>query len=171
MLRALLHLGKDPLFDRQTSSVVYSIRELSSSRAGFVVPDRCDAIIDLHLPPGVTPDDVRAAVNTRFASAGQFIPDLQLEVGYDFSAQGYDLSVDHRFAAVLEDVYLRLNLPLSFAPFRSHSDGNLFFEAGVMPLILGPGSLETAHTADEQTSLAEVEAAARIYAALALAAG
>jgi acetylornithine deacetylase len=35
-------------------------------------------------------------------------------------------------------------------------------------MILGPGSLETAHTADEQTSLSEVEAAARIYAALCL---
>jgi len=53
-------------------------------------------------------------------------------------------------------------------PFRSHSDGNLFFQAGVKPLVLGPGSLETAHTQDEQTSLAEVEAAARIYAALCL---
>ncbi len=52
MLRVLLHLGKDPLFDREQSEIVYSIREMSSSRAGFVVPDRCEAWIDLHLPPG-----------------------------------------------------------------------------------------------------------------------
>jgi acetylornithine deacetylase len=69
---------------------------------------------------------------------------------------------------VLEEICPRLNLPLEFEPFRSHSDGNLFHQAGSRPLILGPGSLETAHTAEEQTSLAEVEAAARIYAALAL---
>ncbi|MCW8859171.1 MAG: M20 family peptidase, partial [Deltaproteobacteria bacterium] len=69
----------------------------------------------------------------------------------------------------LEDVFPRLNLPLRFVPFRSHSDGNLFYQAGSKPLILGPGSLETAHTSEEQTSLVEVEAAARIYAALALA--
>jgi acetylornithine deacetylase len=53
--------------------------------------------------------------------------------------------------------------------FRSHSDGNLFFAAGTKPLILGPGSLETAHTPDEQVVFAEVTAAARIYAALCLA--
>jgi acetylornithine deacetylase len=52
--------------------------------------------------------------------------------------------------------------------FRSHSDGNLFFAAGVRPLILGPGSLETAHTPDERVAFEEVSAAARIYAALCL---
>lgn len=66
------------------------------------------------------------------------------------------------------NIFPRLNLPLVFVPFRSHSDGNLFFQVGSKPLILGPGSLEMAHTADEQTGLAEVEAAAQVYAALAL---
>ncbi len=169
MLRVLLHLGKDPLFDREQSQLVYSIREMSSSQAGFVVPDRCEAMIDLHLPPGVTPARVRQAMEERLASVGAFIPDLNLEMTIDFSSSGYQLGGDNWLGVALESVCPRLNLPLQFDAFRSHSDGNLFFEAGVQPLILGPGSLETAHTADEQTTLAEVEAAARIYAALCLA--
>ena len=40
--------------------------------------------------------------------------------------------------------------------------------AGVKPLILGPGSLETAHTPDEQVMFADVAIAARMYAALCL---
>lgn len=170
MLRALLHLGRDPLFDRASTPVVYSIREMSSSRAGFVVPDRCDVTIDLHLPPGTPPGEIRAAVAARFAAAERLIPGLNLELSCEFASQGYDLGSGNRLARILEAVYPRLNLPLDFGPFRSHSDGNLFYEAGVRPLILGPGSLETAHTADEQTSLPDVEAAARIYAALCLAA-
>ena len=59
MLRLLLFLGKEPIFDRERSEIVYSIRELFSSRAGFVVPDRCEAWIDLHLPPGMEPAAVR----------------------------------------------------------------------------------------------------------------
>ena len=39
-------LGRAPLFDRAASPLVYSIRELASSRAGFVVPDTCEAWID-----------------------------------------------------------------------------------------------------------------------------
>ncbi|MBE0504287.1 MAG: M20/M25/M40 family metallo-hydrolase [Desulfuromonadales bacterium] len=168
MLQILLQLGKAPLFSRDSQQVFYSIRELSSSRAGFVVPDRCEALIDLHLSPEISPEQVKAAIREQLAGAGDVIPDLQLDVSFDFSASGYQLAAQQWLEQVLEKIYPKLNLPLQLSPFRSHSDGNLFFAAGVQPLILGPGSLETAHTNEEQTALAEVEAAARIYAALCL---
>ena len=168
MLQILLQLGQAPLFARDNLQVFYSIRELSSSRAGFVVPDRCEALIDLHLAPEITPEQVKAAISEQLTGAGDAIPDLHLDVSFDFSASGYQLAVHHWPELVLENIYPRLNLPLQPSPFRSHSDGNLFYAAGVQPVILGPGSLETAHTNEEQTSLAEVEAAARIYAALCL---
>jgi acetylornithine deacetylase len=169
MLRVLLQLAGSPLFEQEPSQLVYSIREMSSSRAGFVVPDRCEALIDLHLSPRVNPGAIRRALEAVFDRARNTIKGLDLEANFDFEAGGYQLEVENRLGAVLEEVCPRLNLPLEFVPFRSHSDGNLFYQAGSRPLILGPGSLETAHTAEEQTSLAEVEAAARIYAALALA--
>ncbi len=168
MLRFLLMLGREAWFDRDRSQVVYSIREMSSSRAGFVVPDQCETYIDFHLPPEISPETIRQTLEECATKAEAAIPDLNLEVSFDFSSQGYALDKQGQFTTVLEEVYPRLNLPLRFSPFRSHSDGNLFYGAGCKPLILGPGSLETAHTADEQTSLAEVESAARIYAALCL---
>jgi acetylornithine deacetylase len=168
MLRVLLQLASSPLFRQEPSQLVYSIREVSSSRAGFVVPDRCEALIDLHLSPMVNPGEMKRELEEILDRARETIKGLHLESSFDFEAGGYQLALDNRLMKVLEEVYPRLNLPLEFEPFRSHSDGNLFFRAGSRPLILGPGSLETAHTAEEQTSLAEVEAAARIYAALAL---
>lgn len=168
MLRVLLQIERSPLFQQEPSQLVYSIREMSSSRAGFVVPDRCEALIDLHLSPDVDPAEVRRELEQVLARARRSIKGLDLEAGFDFEAGGYQLTPDRRLIEIFEEVFPRLNLPLEFVPFRSHSDGNLFYQAGSKPLILGPGSLETAHTAEEQTSLAEVEAAARIYAALAL---
>ena len=168
MLRVLLHLGRDPLFARETSGIVYSIREMSSARAGFVVPDRCESWIDLHLPPETDPDIVAEAIRRRAAGAAEYVAGLDLEVAFDFAARGYDLGTDNPLAARLRQVYPKLGRPLHCDAFRSHSDGNLFFEAGVRPLILGPGALESAHTPDEQTPLAEVTAAARIYVALCL---
>jgi acetylornithine deacetylase len=44
----------------------------------------------------------------------------------------------------------------------------LFFQKDVQPIILGPGSLETAHTSDEHVRFDQVITATRIYAALAL---
>ncbi len=171
MLRVLLHLARDPLFERAASGVVYSIRELSSSRAGFVVPDRCEAWIDLHLPPALAPGEVEATIRRRAEEAQGLVADLDLELAFDFAAPGYDLGADPALWEPLTEIYPRLGLLLRRDPFRSHSDGNLFFASGVKPLILGPGALETAHTPDEQTAFAEVVAAAKIYAGLALGIG
>jgi acetylornithine deacetylase len=168
MLRVLLLLGNDPLFDRAKSDIVYSIREMRSSRAGFVVPDRCEAWIDLHLPPKKNPEALQEAMRRLVAGAGHFIPGLDLELSFDFASAGYSLGTDNHAAETLQAIYPGLGLQLNQDAFRSHSDGNLFFAAGCKPLILGPGSLESAHTPDEQVSRDEVSAAARIYAALCL---
>ena len=168
MLRVLLMLGSDPLFDRSKSEIVYSIREMKSSQAGFVVPDRCETWIDLHLPPTQDPVVLQDQILQLVSNFDKIIPGLDLEVTFDFASPGYDLGVDNSLVPVLEEVYSRLELPVQMDAFRSHSDGNLFFVAGVKPLILGPGALETAHTPDERVAFDEVLNAARIYAALCL---
>jgi acetylornithine deacetylase len=168
MLRVLLLLGNDRLFDRAKTEIVYSIREMRSSRAGFVVPDRCETWIDLHLPPDHDPIALQDEIRRIVASFEQAIPGLDLDVTFDFASSGYNLGTDNRPAQILQKIYPRLGLSLQMDAFRSHSDGNLFFAAGVKPLILGPGSLETAHTPDERVAFEEVCDAARIYAALCL---
>jgi acetylornithine deacetylase len=169
MLRVLLHLGSNSLFNREESEIVYSIREMRSSQKGFVVPDRCEAWIDLHLPPDRDPESLERAIRQLASGADQYIPGLDLSVDFDFASPGYSLGTDNPLAAALREVYPRLGLPLKMDAFRSHSDGNLFFAAGCQPLILGPGALEVCHTPEEQVDFAEVVAAARIYAALCLA--
>lgn len=166
MLRVLLQLGKDPLFDREKSEIIYSIREMSSARAGFVVPDRCEAWIDLHLPPDKDPAAIQEAIRRVVATAEHFIPGLNLDTTFNFASSGYNLGTGNRPAQILREIYPELGLELRLDAFRSHSDGNLFFAAGSKPLILGPGSLETAHTPDEQVIFDQITAAARIYAAL-----
>ena len=101
-------------------------------------------------------------------TADRFIPGLALHVDFDFASSGYNLGTDNSLAHSLPAIYQSLGLPLRLDSFRSHSDGNLFFMAGTKPVILGPGALEAAHTADEQVLFSEVSAAAHIYAALCL---
>ena len=169
MLRVLLHLGTNSLFNREESEIVYSIREMRSSQKGFVVPDRCEAWIDLHLPPDRDTASLEHAIRQLANDADQYIPGLDLNVAFDFASSGYNLGTDNPLARALREIYPNLGLALKMDAFRSHSDGNLFFAAGCKPLILGPGALEVCHTPEEQVDFAEVLAAARIYAALCLA--
>jgi len=169
MLRVLLHLGNNSLFNREQTEIVYSIREMRSSQQGFVVPDRCEAWIDLHLPPDREPAALERAIRQLVSGADHYIPGLDLSVSFEFASAGYNLGTDNFLARALQELYPRLGLPLKLDAFRSHSDGNLFFAAGCRPLILGPGALEVCHTPEEQVDFTEVLAAARIYAALCLA--
>lgn len=168
MLRVLLHWWESPAFTREKADLVYSIREMSSSRAGFVVPDRCETWIDLHLPPGKDPATMENTIRRIAETAGNSIPDLDLRVDFDFASPGYDLGSANRIAKSLASIYQSLGLDLRLDAFRSHSDGNLFYAAGTKPIILGPGALEVAHTPGEQVAFSEVLAAAKIYAALCL---
>jgi len=169
MLRVLLHLGNNSLFNREQTEIVYSIREMRSSQQGFVVPDRCEAWIDLHLPPDREPAALERAIRQLVSGADHYIPGLDLSVAFEFASSGYNLGTDNFLARALQEFYPQLGLPLKLDAFRSHSDGNLFFAAGCRPLILGPGALEVCHTPEEQVDFTEVLAAARIYAALCLA--
>lgn len=168
MLRVLLRLWEDPAFEREKAEIVYSIREMSSSRAGFVVPDRCETWIDLHLRPGKSPADVEETIRRLAEDARRSIPGLDLRLDFDFAAPGYDLGLDNALARSLPGIYRSLGLDLRLDAFRSHSDGNLFFAAGTKPVILGPGALEVAHTPGEQVAFSEVLAAAGIYAGICL---
>jgi acetylornithine deacetylase len=168
MLRLLLQFGRAPLFDRSDGNLVYSIREMTSSRAGFVVPDTCEAWIDVHLPPQHPLNEVKQQVRALCAAAEEQIEGLNLDVSFPFRAAGYRIGRNNPLATTLTDTFPHLGRTLKFEAFRSHSDGNLFHRAGVKPLILGPGALETAHTPDEQVKMDEVEMAARIYTALCL---
>lgn len=55
-----------------------------------------------------------------------------------------------------------------FGAFPAWTDGGFFAGAGVPTVVLGPGDLALAHTPWESVPVAELEAAARIYAGLAL---
>ena len=112
MLRVLLHLARDPLFDRHQSGIVYSIRELSSSRAGFVVPDRCETWIDLHLPPDADPAAVQEAIEQRAEGARRLVEALDLEVTFDFAARGYRLDTNPPLVGHLAAIFRRLLRPL-----------------------------------------------------------
>ncbi len=170
MLRTLLYLGRAPLLRKPETGLVYSIREMNSARAGFVVPDRCETWIDLHLPPALSPEKTVTALHRRLAAARRHIPELNLDIEFPWISRGYDIGTDHWMGRTLQLAADSTGVPPVFGSFRSHSDGNLFYEKGCRPMLLGPGSLETAHTADEQVPLIDVETAAELYLALCLAA-
>jgi acetylornithine deacetylase len=145
--------------DRRHPEVVYNIRDVQSSRAGFAVPEQCRAAVDLHLPPESTVGDMLAEIEELLADQRQ----EGLRVEFMTVDGGYSLPDKGTLPELLHSTYERLEMPWRGGVFRSHSDANTLWAAGIRPVVLGPGQIAQAHTAGESIRFAQVEQVARVY--------
>ena len=121
-----------------------------------MVPDTCEAWLDLHLPPDSRIDVLKAELERLVEAAGQSIPGLDAYIRFEETSSGYRISHERPLVKKLKEAYQNASLPWEPQDFRSHSDGNVLWIAGVDPIILGPGRLEAAHTPEEATSFQQV---------------
>ncbi|MDF1564649.1 MAG: M20/M25/M40 family metallo-hydrolase [Deltaproteobacteria bacterium] len=143
-----------------------NVRRISGGGELFVVADGCEAVLDLHLPPGIDDGPLRARIEEARRRVLADHPGCSLEESEVFWAGGWPTSEGDARLEVLRQALAALGRPPELGAFRSHSDGPVLFEAGTLPVICGPGALEVAHRPDEHVSLSETVEAARLYAAL-----
>ncbi len=148
--------------------LVYNVRELMGFPSGFVVPDTCEAWLDLHLPPNSRVDVLKNELEQLVKAAVGVIPGVNAHLRFEDTYSGYQISRKRRVVRKLRESYTKMSLPWQPQDFRSHSDGNVLWAAGMNPIILGPGRLEAAHTPEESVSFSQVAQAARLYLDLAL---
>jgi acetylornithine deacetylase len=161
MLKLLLKVTE--YITSMPKGVVYNIRQLSGFPGGFVVPDTCEAWLDLHLHPDSRVDVLKAELEQLVEAVDESTFGLDAYIRFESTQSGYRISPKRPLVKKLKEVYKKLSLPWEPQDFRSHSDGNVLWAAGVDPIILGPGRLETAHTAEESVDFSQVVQAARLY--------
>lgn len=161
MLRVLLKLSHH--IETQLPEMVYNIRELNSSHAGFAVPDRCDAWLDLHLPPTAAIGEITLGLEQVLLQEREENESFDGTLRFATIHAGYELPDKWPMVEALKQVFAKNSLPWKPQAFRSHSDANLLWAAGMKPIILGSGQLEKAHAPDESVSFSQVVQAARLY--------
>ncbi|MGO9314637.1 MAG: M20 family metallopeptidase [Syntrophobacteraceae bacterium] len=161
MLRLLLRMSR--YFTRDRPELVYNIRDLCSSRSGFAVPERCDVWLDVHLPPTAPQGRIMMEIEEIVIEQKREDAGFSGTLSFTNVHTGYELPHKGELAEKLKRIYQEHRLPWEPQAFRSHSDANLLWAAGIKPIILGPGSLEQAHSPHESVSFEQVMLAANIY--------
>lgn len=165
MLRLLLTLTAH--LQNKRPEVIYNIRDLFSSGGGFVVPEECEAWLDLHLPPNSQASEVAVEIEELVAAEKNSDDGLNLRLDFETVQAGYELPPRGPVVEALQNAMSRMGRPWLPGAFRSHSDANQLWAAGVKPIIMGPGSLEAAHRPEEWVSFSQVAAASELYYRLA----
>jgi acetylornithine deacetylase len=161
MLSLLLRMTR--YLQKERPEAAYNIRDLLSTRAGFVVADWCEAWIDIHLPPKIPIGDITQDLEGIVSRAQEEHPEVEASIRFTNMHTGYELPEKGPLVEALHDLYAERSLPWAPEPFRSHSDANLLWASGIKPVLLGPGCLDKAHAPDESVSFQQVKAAAELY--------
>jgi len=143
--------------------LVFNIRDIFSSQAGFAVPDRCEAWLDIHLPPVAPIGEITAELEDLISQKRTDDACVECSLRIETIDAGYELPEKGPLVEAAKAVYAKHSLPWESEAFRSHSDANQLWNAGVKSLLLGPGKLEKAHSPEESISFQQVCLAAEVY--------
>jgi len=161
ILRLLLAFSS--YIETSRPTLVYNIRDLYSPQAGYVVPEWCEAWVDMHIPPDGPIGEITYELEEMIEHHRTLYPDLEISLRLSTIQNGYDIPDKGPMIETLHRVFTDHDRPWSPQPFRSHSDANTLWESGIKPIILGPGHLEQAHATEEYVSFADIMRAAEIY--------
>lgn len=161
MLRLVMSIAAH--VEQNRPGLVYNIRDLYSSSAGFTVPEMCEAWLDIHMPPAAPAGEIVAEIEEILAREREDGDPLEKSVRFATIDAGYEIPEKGPIVEAVKTAFKEQGLAWAPGPFPSHSDANRLWEAGVRPVLLGPGELEHAHVPEESTSFEQVCKAAELY--------
>jgi acetylornithine deacetylase len=127
------------------------------------VPDQCEVWLDVHLPPTTSLGEITLELEQLVADARSEDPNLDVTLRFTEVHSGYEIPDRGPMLERLRSMFDLNGLAWTPTPFQSHSDANQLWTSGIKPLLLGPGQLEKAHSADESVSFTQLCQAARLY--------
>lgn len=169
MARYLLRLPEvvpdleHPLTGRPTVNAAL----IAGGTAPNVVPDRCDVDVDRRIVPGETDAD---AVLAPFRALAEELrhddPDVRVEAAIREWTEAAEASPDTDLVRIARTaVGAETGVAPDLVGFTGITDARFYINQVRIPtVILGPGSLTVAHTANESVPVDDLVAAARIYA-------
>ncbi len=140
---------------------------VSGGSAPNVVPDRCEVEIDRRIVPGEDdPEEVLAPFRTLVDELVAEHPATAIEVSLRDWTEAAETTGDSAIAAIARDsIAAETGAPPSFVGFTGITDARFYInDAHIPTVIVGPGSLSLAHTANESIAVSEMVVAARTYA-------
>jgi succinyl-diaminopimelate desuccinylase len=140
---------------------------IAGGSAPNVVPDRCEVDIDRRILPGETdPEAVRAPFIALVDRLRAEDPAADIDVRLREWTEAAETPADSRIAAAARAAVEAVRgAPPADVGFTGITDARFYInDVGIPAIVLGPGSLSVAHTANEWVSLDDLADAARVYA-------
>jgi len=138
-----------------------SIGIVSGGQAPNIVPDEAQIWVDRRTLPGEDPASVRAEIEASLAEAG-----VSAEVVVESCSEEkppLETPVDSVATCATAGALESVGLSPACGHVAFGTDAGVFARAGIPGVVLGPGSIDVAHTSREFVPISEVEIMVRIF--------
>ena len=134
-----------------------------------IVPDQCAITIDRRTLPSEDVAAVIVEVESILAELRRRRPHVRVEIGAPFaSISGLDTASDVPFVRLAVKLANQHGGQPTAIGVPYGTNAFALAAKGIPTIVLGPGDISQAHSADEWVDLSQVERAAELYAAIAL---
>ena len=131
-----------------------------------IIPAHCEISIDRRVVPGEDAAQVMPEVERVLQALRMQAPELQIHVGEALTDLPLDNEGGEAFAAAVARVLEDRDLDATEIGVGWTSEGSDFARAGIPVVVLGPGSIDQAHSADEYLELEQLDLGVEVYQAL-----
>jgi len=159
--RTLQDRFRNPLLSGPTLTVT----KIQGGRTRNAVPDECTVALDFRVLPGMDPESARAELIRALAATGEAIVHHPPQLVTPPLAT----TADDPFALAVREICretLGEAVELAGVPYGTDA---YWLSEGAPAIVLGPGSIASAHAVDEHVEVGEVLKAAAIYRRIMLA--
>jgi acetylornithine deacetylase/succinyl-diaminopimelate desuccinylase-like protein len=166
LARAILAIEEDAriFLDRphpELGPATLSIGLVQGGQAPNIVPDEAQIWIDRRTLPGESPEDVRTEIESSLARLG-----VGAEVVVESCSEEkppLETAQDSNSVLATADALEAVGLSPECQHVAFGTDAGVFGRAGIPGVVLGPGSIDVAHTSREFVPIPEVEIMVRIF--------
>ena len=147
-----------------TGAAQCSINVIGGGTQINIIPEHCEIHVDRRLVPGEDPDTVIPAVERILEGLRAGNPELTVvQEAPDMVDSPLDPAGGKAFGALVASALKSMGLPDGQTGVGYGTDASSFSRAGIPAVVLGPGDIAQAHTADEWIDLGQLNSGVDVY--------
>ena len=146
-----------------TGQAACSVNTISGGTAVNIIPDFCEIEIDRRTLPGEDSEQVLKDMKAVLDSISLRDPTILIGTSTPFVDYQLDPTVNREFALQISEILIEMGFSGEQSGAGYGTDASTYSKAGIPAVVIGPGSINQAHTKDEWLEIAELDKSVSVY--------
>jgi acetylornithine deacetylase len=157
------YCSKLSLIDPLTGQAACSINTISGGSSVNIIPEFCEIEIDRRTLPGEDSEQVLKEIEAVLELIALRNPTIRIGKSTPFIDFQLDPTVNRDFASHISKILTDMGFSGEHSGAGYGTDASTYSIAGIPAIVIGPGSINQAHTKDEWLEIAELEKSVLVY--------